>query len=236
MKSKAMEFKILPLILLMVALSFPLQAALLFGHTPSEVSAILQKLTLLNWSVIALSLLSAAALFRASKSTAILVPLTIAAVVCNNLVVGLYNTHFDLLTTSFASVGFALLFTPLAREPVRKALANPQYRWWRSSKRQRKHIDAILNPIKGATLCASTFDLSETGAFIAVPDAEDLSMLSEGQLLRLNLSLNSVRHIRCDAVIVRASLPNGSYPAGYGIRFVDLDSKQKRRLRQFLEA
>lgn len=110
-----------------------------------------------------------------------------------------------------------------------------QFRMWRSSRRYKRKLAAVLNPIKGCTIRSNTFDISESGIFVSVRE-EDAGQLEPGQLIRLNLELNTIRHIRCEAVITRAVQASGSYPAGYGIQFIGLDSGERRRLKKFLQS
>ena len=51
MLMKPKQFYLAPLMMILIALSFPLQVMLLYGHAWTETQAIFAKMTSLNWAI-----------------------------------------------------------------------------------------------------------------------------------------------------------------------------------------
>lgn len=220
--------------LLLVAVSFPLQAALLFQHSFSELGSILQKISLLNFVCICMMLTTSYMLFTLSPYLKIMSPLTIACMAWNNYVVGSYGQDFSMAQAMLGTGLFAGLFVPLFRKDIRLILSHPHRRWWRCANRFNKNIEVILNPYVGQTLLAHTFDLSESGAFIPFENKSWNEIPKVGERIKISMHIDTIRKIKCEAVVVRIVEPSGNYPKGIGIRFTEMNDAHKRSLNNFL--
>ena len=220
--------------LLLVAGSFPLQAALLYQHSFSELGSILQKISLLNFVSICLMATTAYMLFMVSPYLKVMCPLTIACLAWNNYVVGSYGQDFTMAQAMLGTGLFAGLFVPLFRKDIRLILSDPHRRWWRRANRLHKNIDVILNPFVGQTLLAQTFDLSESGAFIPFENKSWDEIPKVGERIKISLHIDTIRKIKCEAIVVRVVEPLGNYPKGIGIRFIEMNEAHKRSLNNFL--
>lgn len=220
--------------LLLVAASFPLQAALLYQHSFSEFGSILQKISLLNFISICLMATTAYMLFTLSPYLKILSPLTIACLAWNNYVVGSYGQDFTMAQAMLGTGLFTGIFVPLFRKDIRLILSDPHRRWWRRANRVNKNIDVILNPFVGQTLLAQTFDLSESGAFIPFENKSWDEIPKVGERIKISLHIDTIRKIKCEAIVVRVVEPLGNYPKGIGIRFTEMNETHKRSLNNFL--
>ena len=129
---------------------------------------------------------------------------------------------------------FAGLFVPLFRKDIRLILSDPHRRWWRRANRLHKNIDVILNPFVGQTLLAQTFDLSESGAFIPFENKSWDEIPKVGERIKISLHIDTIRKIKCEAIVVRVVEPLGNYPKGIGIRFIEMNEAHKRSLNNFL--
>jgi hypothetical protein len=219
---------------LLVAASFPLQAAILYQHSFSELGSILQKLSLLNFIAICMLATTAYLLFTVSPYLKYMCPLTIACLAWNNYVVGNYGQDFSMPQAMLGTGLFAGLFVPLFRKDLRLVLSDPDRRWWRRAHRVPRNIDVILNPYVGQTLLAQTFDLSESGAFIPFENKSWDEIPKVGERIKISLHIDTLRKIKCEAVVVRVVEPKGNYPKGIGVRFIEMNDTHKRSLNNFL--
>ena len=220
--------------LLLVAGSFALQAALLFQHSFSELGSILQKISILNFVCICMMLTTSYMLFNLSPYLKIMSPLTIACLAWNNYLVGSYGQDFSMAQAMLGTGLFAGLFVPLFRKDIRLILSDPHRRWWRRANRFNKNIDVILNPYVGKTLLAQTFDLSESGAFIPFENKSWNEIPKVGERIKISMHIDTIRKIKCEAVVARIVEPGGNYPKGIGIRFTEMNETHKRSLNNFL--
>src|SRR5665213_4610446 len=100
MRRRPMWFILLALAFFGVAISLPLQIMMIYGHGLSEISAVFDKLTLLNWLVLCGTLICSGLVWRASPYLRYAVPLLIALVAINNFFVGYYATDFSMASAS----------------------------------------------------------------------------------------------------------------------------------------
>jgi hypothetical protein len=228
------QFYLVSACMLFAAISFPFQVAWLYGHSLTEVQSIFAKLTHLNWLVLVSLLMGAYLYFQASRWIIIFAPIMLAIISYNNYQVGAFGGDFSLLQTTLASMGAGILFLPLFMPSSRAILRNPQRRWWRISKRHTKKVSATLNPFVGEMIQAQTYDLSQTGVFLALKD-EDLAHCPKvGDTVRLSFNVSPMKKIRCEARVVRVAEPQGRYPMGIGLRFVEFDKSHQKSYSQFL--
>lgn len=234
MLMKPKQFYLAPLIMILIALSFPLQVMILYGHQWTETQAIFSKMTSLNW-VIAISFMMAAYFYyQASRGILFFAPVLLALVAFNNYIVGSFGADFSLQQTTLATLFSASLFVPLALPSSQIILKDPKRRWWRASKRYSKKVGATLNPYVGEMVEGETFDVSKTGAFVCVEELDNLPKI--GDTVRVSLKVNSMRRIRCEAVVVRIAEPQGRYPQGMGIRFTEMSKTNEKCFEKFLSS
>jgi PilZ domain len=222
------------LALFAIALAIPLQIAFIYQHSLSELDSILQKITWLNFISIAMMMTTAYLLLNISPHLKYFAPLTILTLAWNNYLVGSYGEDFQMSQTLLGTGLFTGLFVPLLRKDLRQILSEPHRRWWRRANRHKKHVDVILNPFVGQTLQAQTFDLSESGAFIPFADKPWNEIPKVGERIKISLHLDTLRKIKCEAIVVRVVEPKGSYPKGIGVQFTNMNETYKRSLNNFL--
>ena len=241
MKNRPRSLVLLSGVLLAIAASFPAQIMLLHGHSPLEAGEILAQLAPFNWAVIAVSLVFAVLAFRASRATIYAAPLFVAVTSWNNWLVCELQPGASLAGTGAASLLAALAaFGPLAVPSVRRVLRNPRLRWWRTPSRKRVALTAKVRPVKGGEVSAVTFDLSESGAFIATEHAswdrlrQGSHALEVGAHCSLKLDLDSYRALHCIAKVIRHTEARGNYPGGFALHFEGLSTEDRRVLGRFL--
>lgn len=219
----------------LIALSFPLQILFLYEHSLSEMPQALSKLTLLNWTVITGLAVGSILIYRGSTK---MVPAAIAIsilVLANNLMVGTFGEDFNLWQTLSASVLFGSLHFSFRHHQVQTLLQQPELRWWRTAYRQKLRIPVTLRTKNYHHLNFETFDISDSGIFIAVSPGMVASLkgLKIDEIGLLNMKFDTLTQIRCNARIARISDGAGNYPAGIGIEFVDLSAKDRKRIHRF---
>jgi hypothetical protein len=227
------QFYFVAAIMLLIALSFPIQAMLLYGHSWTEWGAILQKITWLNALVMLTFTVSAYFYFHASRVVLYLAPVLLVLVALNNYWVGQYAGDFSMLQTSLGTLAVAFLFAPLTLPSSKVVLRDPKRRWWRRSKRINKRVATTLNPYVGDMITAHTFDVSETGAFLCLNE-EQTELPRVGDTVRISFNVSAMKKIRCEAIVVRITEARGHYPRGMGIKFVDMDRIHEKKFSEFL--
>lgn len=219
----------------LIALSFPLQIGLTYGHSFKELSLIFSKITLLNWLVISALLVNIPLLLRASLWVSVSLPLTIGLVAWNNYVVAIVGHDFSESQTALATAGFILLNGLIFHPQVMLSLRQPRKRWWLQCPRKKIRVPIQVTSIRGPAIHLNTFDLSATGAFI--PFGESFSPQTKyapGKKISLKLSLDLLNEVRCSAEIIRSCPSQGHYPGGLGLRFLDLSRQDRKSLDSYL--
>lgn len=211
-----------------IAISIPLQVIYDQG-----VSQIFQMLTVLNMMVMFLCITTSVAVFKLHNSLRYLLPLTFLSVVINNWWVGYVGLNYDLQQTSVANLMFWLLYGTLFEKNTRKVLLNPKLNWWKNCQRYRLEIPVVLISDKlEPKLIKKSFDISESGFFLTNFEEEELNQINVGENIDVSLQFDSVLRLRCEARIVRKCEQNGSYPAGIGLQFVNINSEMKSTIRR----
>lgn len=227
------QFYLASLALFAIALSFPVQVMVLYGHKWNESSAIFGKITTLNWMVMLSLVVGAYLYFHASRLIVFVAPVILALVALNNYLVGQFAGDFSLLQTTLGTLAIALIFSPLLLPSSQVVLRDPTRRWWRCSPRVRRQISATLNPYVGDMIQAKTFDISKTGVFISLDESVE-HVPKVGDKIRLSFNVNSMKKVRCEAVVVRHSEASGKYPKGLGLQFVEVNKKNEKGLQDLL--
>jgi hypothetical protein len=124
---------------------------------------------------------------------------------------------------------------------VRDVLSRPSRRWWLTPSRKRIMLKAKVRPVRGGEVSATTFDLSESGAFISTEHAvwhdrlrQTSTALEIGAHCSLKLDLDAYRALQCIGKVVRHTEPRGRYPAGFALQFEGLTPDDRRLLLKFL--
>lgn len=221
--------------ILSVVLSLPIQSALLYQNNLKELPEIFAKLTYINWMMAIVLTATALAVFNVSPHIKALVPFSVALVGWNNYLAGSYNTDYSLSQALLGAGLFAGLMVPLLKKDVRYLLNNPKMRWWARSPRKNRSVPVTVNPYVGSTWQTKTFDISETGAFISFERQNFEELPKIGEHLKLNLNINTLKKIKCEAIVVRVEEPKGMYPRGIGVKFIKIKGDQKRNLSNYLE-
>ncbi len=229
------QFYLASLALLLFAISFPIQVMVLYGHHWSETQAIFSKITWVNWLVVGSFFVGAYFYFHASRYIIYLAPLILGLVAFNNYIVGHFAGDFSMLQTTLGTLAVGLVFAPLALPSSRVVLKDPKRRWWRRSKRYNKRVAATLNPYVGEMLHVQTFDISSSGAFVCL-DEEQQGVPKIGDTVRVSFNVNSMKKIRCEAVVVRITDAKGHYPRGMGLKFTQMDRVHEKSFDKFINS
>ena len=172
MMAKPKHLNLLALVILGAAMSLPIQIMLLYGHPPTEISAIAAKLTPLNWMILFYCPIVALLVWRVSPLLIAAVPVLGALVVYNNWFVSQVGTDYSVWVTAVASLAFCCALAGVFTSDVRKILMNPNLRWWLIPQRTAVELPVRLRVLNGTyksgreEFYTITFDISETGAFI----------------------------------------------------------------------
>ncbi len=249
MRKRPEALSVLAGCLAVVAIGMPVQVMLIHGHYPWEFHFALAKLAPFNWVVIALCSVSIVLIWRASPWSWLSSALLVGAVLWNNWLIWKVVLNFSAVSLSASALGLIGLHGLLLSPEARKVLLNPRLRWWLTPKRYRAQVRAVIEPVLGGELVSDTFDISEGGAFITTESASWVIPLNRGvrqqqrqQRRRLGvgancsirLNLEGSRVIKCSAQVVRECPAQGSYPAGFAVRFVGLGRKEKSALLSYL--
>lgn len=133
--------------------------------------------------------------------------------------------------------GWGLTFKPvsLLRQVANRLFANSDFRWWRTAPRYSARLPLFIGTESHRK--AETFDISESGIFILKPNLKNVQNLNEltvNDVIPIHLYLGPELSVSCKARVVRESNQSGRYPAGYGVKFLDLPKAQRRELRRYL--
>ena len=239
MKRRPLFLTLLSSFFLIVAISFPLQVLVLYGHT--DLFVIFNKISFLNFLVAVVLLAHIPLLLRASGKLKYSLPVLLILVMWNNFVVGSYAFDYKMSSTALASVGFIGACSPMLTKKIRDILNNPGMRWWLTPRRAEASLSTLIHPYVGSSLQARTLDISETGVYIAAEtcrlrDSEEdfCDGFNVGDLTSITIKLGQFHSIKCEAEVVRVADESYSHPAGYGLRFLNPDITTKSHLKQFI--
>jgi hypothetical protein len=242
MRTRPKIFVFLSTTFILVGLSVPVQAYLLYGHGLGESAAALHKLTILNWAV-ALSCVACGLLaWNASPGIKLAAPVSLVAVLWNNWVVASVGHDFSRTEVVLGLVLFAALHALWFLKPSLLVLKDPAKRWWITPRRKRIAATTLVQTWLGESFTTQTFDISRNGVFLELGsnDTRDsvpmrvLKNLQSGRHLTLKIMLSPFRTIRCDAEVVRVCSATSSHPAGVGLKFVSFYGLARQEIRKLL--
>lgn len=231
MNRRPWAFTVFAVLMLGVALGFPIQVAFL-----QDVTQVLRSLTWLNIAIMALSVTTAWAALSAHPILRALIPLNFGFIVLNNWWVGHVGLDFSIAQTTLASTAFLALHGVLLEKNSLRVLKNPKLQWWTRPVRNQVHVPVVLFPwASGSPLRKASFDISETGVFVTGFDDSELSTFKPGEKFQLRLNLSGHAVISCTGVLVRKSKGTGTYPPGVGFCFENLTWNDRQHLRHLSE-
>jgi hypothetical protein len=249
MKTRPKELTFLALFLFAVAMGLPAQVMMLYGHPLSEMTAVLAKLTPLNWAILFSAPVVGLLLMRAHASSRYLVPLFGMLVVYNNWFVAEVSGDFDSTQVKISTGVFLVALATIFTKDVREILTHPEKRWWLTPMRKRMELPIRVcffnkrgsDSIRSSEFYARTFDVSMGGSFVNLDD-DDMALMTEETLQNLkvgtqcyiSLTLKDLCFLQCRAEIVRRTHSHGNYPGGVGLRFLGLSWNDERTLREHL--
>ena len=237
------EFSLLSVTMLGIAASMPIQVFFFYEDTQMGFVMNGMGLTPLNWAVMGTALLSALFAHQASRFLLFSLAMFLGATAWNNWLVAEVEMNYSSLA-AWVGLGLAAcLPLVLLREPARRVLMNPRLRWWRTPERIRVPVQAVVYPVLGGEILSKTFDLSEGGAFVAMPLGSLKSThtdpqaraIAVGNHCALRLRLDQLNVLNCSARIVRKAKAAGAYPDGFALEFVNLNPEQRRQIRTFID-
>lgn len=228
MRQRPKVFILTALTFIGIALSFPLQIAVLYGHGPQDVLLILEKLTTFNWVSMGCLMLLASLAWNGSRWMYLGIPFTMTVIVWNNFLVGYWGYDYSLTTTFFSS----LIFSALCLFPFLPAYAtviqSPKLRWWLVAPRKEIIIPVHISQGRNQLYQTKTRDISQTGAFIE----SQKDGLGLGEIVDLNLKINSLHQLQLKAEVVRFHEDTD----GFGVKFQKMTPPEKRMLDKYLQS
>lgn len=221
-------FNLMMAILLILPMSFFIQVAWIYELNPfTDFTSIVLKLTQINYLTMAVLLIGIPLYERASRLLLLWLPLSSFLVGYNNWVVSSYGADFQTWQTLAATTLYVGLGLFTLRRKHLKLILNPSLRWWLSSKRWPVSLPVKLKTKAGGVIDAQTFDISKTGAFIKTQE----NGVQLGDSVKIEIPSSSGPFV-IEAKIIRLSPPQGHYPAGFGIKFSNLNLGAKLFLQQ----
>ncbi|MCB0366462.1 MAG: PilZ domain-containing protein [Bdellovibrionaceae bacterium] len=237
MRARPRLLLLMALVFLGLVISFPVQVFVLYGHGLDEWPQLLSKISLLNYLVAFSLLANIPFILRASQWLWVTLPLTILMVGWNNWVVSAAGHDFSQATTWVATGAFSALAGFIFLPSVWSLLREPKKRWWLQAPRKEVSLPMTLEPVRGTTIQARTFDLSRTGAFIPLDKERDGEYpVRAGDVITVKFNLGSLKRISCHARVVRRAISVGHYPSGIGLQFIELKRTHERILRDYVDS
>jgi hypothetical protein len=228
MRQRPWALKLFAFLMMAVALSFPVQAALL-----QDPANLLKSLTWLNILVAFLCAGLAWSAFHVHRSLRYLLVITLAAVIFNNWWVGHVGLDFNWIQTTLASLGFASLYGFLLEKKTYQVVSDPKRKWWSVAPRKQLAVPVILSPWRrGDKIHKTSFDVSDSGIFVQGIQDDEMTQYKIGEKFEIRMQLDALSEINCSAKLVRMTPGQGHYPPGIGFCFEGLDETQKELLKK----
>lgn len=235
MNKKPILFIIIPIVLIGIASSFYFQVAYLLDLEWTNFYQIHRHITLPNWFTMALLVATAVMIYRGHRSTKWLMPMTMLMVGWNNYLVSAYANNFSSMETLLGTLFFPLLLAPMYTKKHQKLISDRRFHWWETSPRKNHQAYVAINPFVSSTINSRTYDVSKSGLFVQIDDIAWENLPKVGERVNVSITLDTLRKVRCEAVVVRAVEAKGQYPRGMGLHFTELTSENRRTLNSFLD-
>lgn len=236
MTKKPILLNVIPMVLIVIAMSFYFQIVYLLHLDIIDISRVLSHITLPNWLTIFCLIATSICLYKGNSIAKIFMPLTVAVVVWNNYLVSSYAHNFSMLQTLLGSLSIGLLFVPLYSKKYQSILSDKRRHWWDCESRMEYRAPVTVNPFIRSSFMSRSYDVSKSGIFVEIDPSSQLENLPKvGERVNINIALDTLRKIRCEAVVVRISEKNGKYPRGMGLKFTELNPESRRTLNHFFD-
>ncbi len=236
MRNKPFIFNLFTLSFLLIALSFPMQIMMIYGHDLLEMKAIMSKLTIINYFCIGFLVLNSILAWKGNAMLKYTLPMMIGLVAFNNWIVSKYGADFDFTMTTLATAVFTVFTSSILFTKGMDVLDSQEKRWWLIPKRYQKKLPIYLKNAKEKFVLGKTFDISSTGVFVSLDQTKDhfhrrnhISFVP-GELVSIQIPTENDSDFTCQARIVRKTMGGGVYPGGLGIQFENMDLINRLRL------
>lgn len=216
MKKIPLFVPLMALSLFLIALSFPIQIALIYDHSIFEITTIMSKLTPLNYIVMGLLLYTSYLTLKIKARVFIVLPILNLFVFLNNFVVSEYGQLYGHFQTFLVSTLFLLYTLTFYRKDIYRVYHDLKFRYWLTSPRFKRHLPVELH-YKGNIIKTETFDISKTGLFIKTDPYKELLSINTHQDIDIVI-IDKRKRIKLNAYIMRKCVAQGSYPEGIGVR------------------
>ncbi|MFU8855504.1 MAG: PilZ domain-containing protein [Deferrisomatales bacterium] len=214
MTRKPLWVRVLGWVLWLPVVGMPLQAVVLFGHSPLEVTAIWAKLAPQNQLVMALSATAALGVTRVARWGWGAALAFVIVALWNNWVVLRFPAPMPRWTVGAASACTAFLGLWLLRPSVYRFFHAQTLHWWRAAPRHPMCAPAELVRADGIRLQGAVFNLSRTGLFLRGAPAG----VEPGEVVQVRVWCDD-RTFSRRARVVRVASAVGAHPEGVGLRF-----------------
>lgn len=132
---------------------------------------------------------------------------------------------FGLSTATFINLPFFAVAGYYLFSEIRAPYFNPRLRWW---ERYPRYRDAIHVIIEGKEF--KLFDISSKGLFVVDIDAPKRKV---GDRLVAHVGIgDEIASLRME--VIRVHVGGGEYPAGFGARFLSMDSQARRAVSEYI--
>ncbi|MBH47768.1 MAG: hypothetical protein CME71_06320 [Halobacteriovorax sp.] len=237
MNKKPLIFNLLAITLLALAVSFPIQISLIYGHEMSDMvqlGAIWNKLPINN--LLTMLLLSVTAWKIWKVETSIMPWLTASCIVvaANNFIVSSYASDWSQLQTTSSTIAFAILLGSFMFTKAYDHSLQPQMQWWKPAKRHRIDAPVVIEFMEHHRFQAQLFDMSSTGMFITGVQQQLISSLApEQEEMAIKIPFKNQFHA-FTVKLVRKTEQRGHYPGGWGLSFSHLNIWQRLKINWML--
>jgi hypothetical protein len=204
------------LILMLIAVSFPVQIAIMFDYNLFEIKVIFSKLTPLNFIVMILLTYTSFLTFRLDAKVFILLPFLNLFVFLNNFIVAEYGQIYGHLQTFLVSTLFLLFSVTYYKKDIYNVYHDLRFRYWLTSPRFNKNLPIEIHH-NGVVIKSETFDISKTGLFIKADICNNIFNIDSHQNIEV-IIIDNKRRIKISAHIMRKCMAQGHYPAGIGVK------------------
>ena len=227
MRVKPFYLHILPLILLGIIVSFPLQIHLLYQIPLSDMTRILSMLTPINFLCMFCLMISAMLIASLNRFIYIMAPTLIALVTVNNLIVAYYGQDFSIEQVIFSAALFTSIHLPLYKKEFRQLILTPELRWWLTPKRFeiKKEISVLAG---SGEHNMNTVNVSQTGLLTVMED--DIPYKIDDII---KIKIDAIAPITLDARVVRKTNINDQ--VGMGLELVQNENFSSKYLPWFKE-